>query len=206
MAKAKKSTKEVLKWKKKRWVPILAPKLMREMMIGESFVMSPETLVGKTIECNLMALTGNMKKQHTSVKFRIEAIVEGKAMTSLIAYKLSAATIKRGVRRRRDRIDTVIYAKTKDGHMLTLKLILITKNNTTNSVLNAISSKARELLKAHISSQPYEIIMEDVLNFKIQSELKKHLKKIYPLTICDVRYIGVQDTAKKTAEKKPAKK
>lgn len=201
MVKAKKTAKEVLKWKKKKWVPIIAPKILREAGIGESFVMKPETLVGKTIECNLMAITGDMKKQHTSVKFRIESINDAKAKTSIISYKLSPATIKRGVRRKRDRIDIVIQGKTKDGNIVVIKLILITRNNTANSVLTAIRKKTNDLLKGHIPTQSFEELMNDVLSFKIQHELKKQLKIIYPLSICDVKYIGLKNTQRKAINK-----
>jgi ribosomal protein S3AE len=50
MAKAKKAAKEVLKWKKKKWVPILAPAVLHNAPVGESFVLDPNTLVGKTVE------------------------------------------------------------------------------------------------------------------------------------------------------------
>ena len=42
------------KGKKKRWVTIVAPKLLKESVIGDSYVFEPAQLLGKIIPINLM--------------------------------------------------------------------------------------------------------------------------------------------------------
>ena len=192
MAKPKTSHKEVLKWKKKKWVPIMAPAMLRNATIGESLVLDANTLVGKTVEANLMALTGDMKKQHTSVKFMIDEVKDGKAMTSFVSYRLSPTTIKRSVRRRRDRIDCVFQAKTKDEKTVGMKLMLVTRDNTPSSTQTSLRKKAIALVTKRFSTAKYEDAAKDILDFKVQSELRRTLKTIYPLNTCEIRFFGLK--------------
>jgi small subunit ribosomal protein S3Ae len=197
MAKEKKSTKELLKWKKKKWVQIIAPTLMNSMVLGESLVLSPESLIGKTIESNLMVLSGDIKKQHISIKFLIDSVREGMAHTKILSYKLSPSTIKRNVRRKRDRIDTVIYCKTKDEKNITVKFILITRNNTVRSALTMLRKKTAELIHRYYFQMTFDDAMIDAVDFKTQGELKKELKYIYPLRSCEIKYLGLSTGKKK---------
>jgi ribosomal protein S3AE len=192
MAKEKKGTKELLKWKKKKWVSIIAPTLMDSMVLGESLVVGPESLIGKTIESNLMVLSGDIKKQHISIKFLIDSAKEGKAYTKILSYKLSPSTIKRNVRRKRDRIDTVTYCKTKDEQNITAKMILITRNNTSRSALSMLRRKTADFLLRYYSQLTFDEAMIDAADFKTQGELKKELKYIYPLRSCEIKYLGLR--------------
>ncbi|MBN2458486.1 hypothetical protein JXB31_05135 [Candidatus Woesearchaeota archaeon] len=196
MAKPKKSTKETLKWKKKRWVPIIAPPMLRDAIIGESLVMNPEQLIGKKVLSNLMTLTGDMKKQHISIRCSIDSIKEGRAYTKFESYIISPATIKRNVRRRRDRVDCIFNCTTKDKKDIRVKVILITRGNAVNSVLTALRKSATDMLSKHFSTQDFDVIFKDVLDFRIQSELKKQLKPIYPLISSEVRFIGLKEGRK----------
>lgn len=197
-AKAKKSSKETLKWKKKKWVKIVAPKEFKSASLGESLVMAPENLVGKTVESNLMTITGDMKKQNINVKFCINSIKDGQAVTSLKSYNVIPSAVKRMVRRARDRIDHSFVAETKDGAKVRVKPILITAANTSNSVLTMLRKKTEALITKHLSKTKKDDIITEVLNHKLQSELKKHLKDVYPLRVCEIRKIEVLKSPEET--------
>lgn len=199
MAKPKKSAKETLKWKKKKWVKVLAPKAFNNTSIGESLVMNPENLVGRTVESNLMTLTGDMKKQNINVKFNIDKIQDSQAYTSVRRYVLVPSAVKRMIRRTRDRVDHSFIAKSKDGLHIRLKPILITNTNTSNAVLTLLRKKAESLLKKYLEKTNFEDFFSEVLSHKIQNELKNQLKDIYPLKICELRAIEVLKTTNKGA-------
>ncbi|MFW6449489.1 MAG: hypothetical protein ACOCZ6_00415 [Nanoarchaeota archaeon] len=199
MAKPKKSAKETLKWKKKKWVKVLAPKAFNNTSIGESLVMNPENLVGRTVESNLMTLTGDMKKQNINVKFNIDKIQDSQAYTSVRRYVLVPSAVKRMIRRTRDRVDHSFIAKSKDGLHIRLKPILITNTNTSNTVLTLLRKKAESLLKKYLEKTNFEDFFSEVLSHKIQNELKNQLKDIYPLKICELRAIEVLKTTNKGA-------
>ncbi|MGM5482912.1 MAG: hypothetical protein ACQESF_05595 [Nanobdellota archaeon] len=205
MAKPKKSAKETVKWKKKKWVKIIAPKTFKSAVLGESLVLSTQNLVGKTVESNLMTLTGDMKKQNINVKFRVNKITEGQAHTTFKSYKLIPSSVKRMIRRTRDRVDHSFLAKTKDGFTIRTKPLIITNSNTSNTVLTLIRKKTEALLSKHLAKISLDEFVSEVLNHKIQNELKKQVKDVYPIKICEMRAIEViKEPEKQKASEEPA--
>lgn len=205
MAKPKKSTKETQKWKKKKWVKIVAPEVFKSTQLGESLVMSPENLNGKTVESNLMTLTGDMKKQNINVQFRINKVEEGQAHTILQRYNMIPSAVKRMIRRTRDRVDHSFLATTKDGYSVRLKPLLLTNSNTSNAVLTLLRKKTESLLIKHLSKAKLDDFVNDILTHKLQSELKKQLKDIYPLKTCEMRAFRVVSNPKKSGQSETGK-
>ncbi|MFP4403045.1 MAG: hypothetical protein ACLFPJ_01690 [Candidatus Woesearchaeota archaeon] len=192
MAKSKKSAKEVLKWKKKKWVKIVSPKDFGNVVLGESLVMKPETLVGKTIEVSLMSLKRDVKKQNVNVKFLITNFTNNQANTKLLSFKMIPSFIKRMIRRSKDRIDLSFVCQTKDNLTIRIKPLLITMNNTSNSVLTTLRKKAEFLITQYVKKNDYNKVMDDIINYRIQKELKKQLKTIYPLRLVEIRIVQLQ--------------
>ncbi len=202
MAKPKKSTKELLKWKKKKWIEIYAPKEFNNMLLGESLVMSADQLMGKTVEANLMTLTGDIKKQNVNVKFLVTEVKDNKAKTIVTSYKITPASIKRMVRRSRDRVDHSFVAESKDGFSVRIKPLIITRNNTSKAVLTTLRKKAEFLLTKYLNKVKFQDFISDVIIHKIQKELRAQLSEVYPLRMCLVRWVTVVD---KKGVKKDAK-
>ena len=83
------------KIKKKRWIQILSPELLRNELIGEIPVHESKSLIDRLITVNLMSLTRDIKKQNTSIKFIISNIKGDKAITEFYGYYLNPTSIKR---------------------------------------------------------------------------------------------------------------
>lgn len=207
MAKKKKVSKELLKWKKKKWVQIVAPKEFRNVTLGESLVMDAKDLVGRIMQSNMMSITGDIKKQNINVKFIITEIKDGIAQTKLLSYRIIPAAVKRMVRRARDRVDHSFVCKTKDKIEIRVKPILITRNNASQAVLSTLRKKSEFLIKKYLEKTNFDSFIGDVVIHKIQNELKKQLSDVYPLRICEIRWVEAQEkTALMKAKAAPKKK
>ncbi len=117
-----------LKVKKKRWITILAPKILNERPIGESYVADPGLLIGRVISCNLMTLTNDMKTQNITMKFIVCEIKDAKAHTKPVGYSLNQTYLKRMMRRGKNRIDESYHLKTADNKRIRIKLFLLTNS------------------------------------------------------------------------------
>ena len=104
MAKAKKKVARSSKIKKK-WYKIVAPKVYHEQVIGESFLGDASKAIGRTVPANLSNLTGDMRQQNTTLKFKINTVTDDKLYTELVGYDVANASMKRLVRRNRDTIN-----------------------------------------------------------------------------------------------------
>ncbi|MBN2880500.1 hypothetical protein JXM83_00465 [Candidatus Woesearchaeota archaeon] len=196
MAKKVKDTKSLLKWKKKRWYKIVAPKVFREVVLGESFVMDSATLVGKTVKANLMNITGNARKQNMNVKFEVSEIQNDKAVTNLVSYEVIPSAIKRLVRRKRDKIELTPVLKSKDDVKFRIKPLIITKDNCANSIHTQMRKLVALELFNYATENVFEQLVIDIVSGKIQNDLKAKLKKLYPVRVVEIRAVTIEKSVK----------
>lgn len=190
MAKAK--SVKAIKIKKKSWVTIIAPKMFSNQIIGETFVAEPEKKVGMTVSVSLSTLTGDMKRQSTHIIFKINNYSGGKLGTEIIGYEISPSAIKRMVRRDKEKLDHSFPAETADGRKIRLKWIMITKEDTKSSILSALRKSSQDFLVKEVKKMSYDDLVNDIISHKVQAVTKKHLTKVYPLQICEIRAMVIE--------------
>jgi len=198
MAKAKKTTRT--KTVKKRWIPILAPKMFNSQVIGETHVVEPQSAIGKTVSVSLSNLIGDMKRQNIQIMFKIVSTTGEKASAEVIGYKISPSSIKRMVRRDKKKVDQSIVVETADGTHVRLKVIMVTRNATNASVLTSLRMTSEENLRKTVKKMKYGELVIDIVHHKLQAILKKQLSKVYPLQICEVRHMEIEKVKKHNAE------
>jgi ribosomal protein S3AE len=200
----KRTAKQVVK--KKRWFPIVSPKFMGEMPMGESFIEEPSTLVGKTIKVNLAQLTGDMKSQNSDVKFEITAVADNKMDTRIIGYSVSPAGIKRFVRRHMTRIDDSIVVMTKDNIKIRIKPFLLTRSKVSRTVEYAMRAALKEELIKLVRETPYETLFSMILKYQLQKEFKEKLSKVYPIRSLEIRMLKEEKHHSARETELPAKR
>ncbi|MBN1646178.1 hypothetical protein JW868_04025 [Candidatus Woesearchaeota archaeon] len=184
---AKKKIVSKLKKKKKRWFPVMAPKLFDESQIGESNVSDAELLMDKRFTINLMNLTGDMKKQTMRVSFEVSTVTEGRGMTKITGFEVVPTAVKRLIRRDRDKIDDSVAIKTKDAKYIRLKPLIITNKKIDKDIQTSLRLQTRKTLLDYCSAKNYEQIMSDVITTKLQKHIKEVLLKICPVRNFSIR-------------------
>jgi len=187
---------------KKRWFKIVAPKLFNNRIVGEVPVTEPDSLKGRSMKTNMFTLTDNMRKQNTEVNLLIDNVQGDQAKTSMIGYRILPTSIKRLVRKGRTRIDLTTKAITKDEKVVTIKILLITRNLVKGSVSRTMVTETKRILEKKISSSNFNELCETIVYGKIQKELKEKLAKTYPLRICDIREFKLERFLKATELRK----
>jgi len=188
------------KIKKKIFVQILAPKLMREEVFGETPVTDPRSLLGKNMRINLMGITGDPKDQNIEVKLNINSLKGDSVGTELIGCSLLPAYIRKMVRKEKRRADDCFDMKTADNKPIRIKIFMLTIHMTSNSVLTSLRKKIRDLLKLDVEKLSFEALATEILNHKIQDKLRKDLAKIYPLKSCEIKSLEILKEDKKGSE------
>ncbi|MEM4268462.1 MAG: hypothetical protein QXK37_06570 [Candidatus Woesearchaeota archaeon] len=192
MAKEKKSDKDLAKWKRKKWFPIVAPSMFGNMVVGETLVLTPEQMIGKPLVSNLMGLTNDMKKQNINVKFVVTSIKDQTGLAELVKYEISPSSIRRLVRRKHSRIDCSNVYETKDNRKVKIKTLFITKVKVKRSIGTALRKQSQKLLTEHLKGLQYEDFCKELISGKLNDEMKRNLSKTYPLRICDIRVMELQ--------------
>ncbi len=202
MAKVKKKVSKI-KTKKKKWFPIFAPKFMGHKEIGETYLDNPEPAVGRTLKVNLKELTGSFRDQNIYVSLRIKEVTGNNLQTEVVGYAYMSFFIKKLTRRSTGKIDDSFVLETKEGKKVRLKPMAITINPVTKSVKTAIRKRMLELLAKEVKKLPMDVLVSELLKYKIQMDLKNKLKKIYPVRDVIMRVVKLEEKKKvKVAEVK----
>ena len=177
---------------KKKWYKIIAPAMFNEEEIGETYVVEPVKTVGRVANVNLMVLTNDPKKQHINIGFRMCSVEGEKVRTEVYSYNLMPSSLRRFIRRSRDRIDDSFICVTSDNKSVVIKPLLITRFKANRSIVSSLRLNTKNFLIDLISKTKFDDFMKDVLSHKVQNQLKLHLKKIYDLKTCEMRSIEMK--------------
>jgi len=185
---AKKHKKESrISVKKKRWYSVKAPKVLNNVAVGETPSADPGLLEGRVLSMNLSNVVRNIKKNNLVVKFKIIEIKGNECVTDFVGYEIVPAHVKRLVKRSKCRIDDSFVVESKDKKSVRVKPLLLTRDKTCNSVLSSLRKTAKEHLTKKLASMDYNEFLNKLLVGDIQRELKGNLKKVYPLSIVEIR-------------------
>jgi small subunit ribosomal protein S3Ae len=216
MAGKTKKVKAIDKWRRKRFFPILAPKAFQERELGQTMAYEPAELNRRCISCNLMMLTGNIKRQNINVTFRVNKVQGDTAFTIFERYEVVPAAIKRKVRRQKDRVDASFQSVTKDNKLLRIKPMLVTSTQVSRAVKSAVRKALVAFMLTSIRAVDYDTLVIDIINEKFQRDIWGALNRITPIKSVDIRimkYLGehtgeftVPAFVQKAFEKKVEKK
>ncbi len=104
--------------------------------------------------------------------------------------------IRRMVRKGTNYVEDSFSAQCKDAQ-LRIKPFLITRRKVSRRVRKALRNKAKEELIEYVKDKPVNELFEDLLKNKIQKPLSLKLKKIYPLSLCEIRVLKIEKTESK---------
>lgn len=128
-----------------------------------------------------------------SALLQLKVIANEKEITAIPRQlKLLPYFLKRMVRKGTNYVEDSFSAECADAQ-IRLKPFLITRRKVSRAVRKALRQKARDELTNYAKDKTSETIFEDVLKNAIQKELSLKLKKIYPLSLCEIRVLKVEE-------------
>jgi ribosomal protein S3AE len=170
--------------RKKRFFEVDVPIIRKETHLQ---AYEPEEIDGKTIKYDLTRL---LKGKNVILYLKVK-----KEDNKFVAYPTKMETIhsslSRIVRRGTDYVEDSFLIDCKD-YQLKIKPFLITRRKVHKSIRKALRNKAREELINEMKDKNAETIFEDLIKNQIQKNLSLKLKKIYPLSACEIRILEVK--------------
>ncbi len=184
---------------RKKYIEVELP-LINEVV---SVFGTPESLKGKVIK---MDLTRKLKGKSLEVDFKIfeqnqNLIGLPKKMNLMKFY------IRKMMRKRVDYVEDSFKTKTADLEVI-IKPFLITRKKVSRAIRKNLRNTAREFLIEYVKEKNYLEVCKDILETKLQKEMLPKLKKIYPLSFCEIRVFETKELDKLELEKqeKPSEK
>lgn len=173
--------------KKKKWVTIKATGPYEGRTIGETYVSNAEDKMGQKLMVSHAAMTGEYNRQNLQLKFVINKVHEGSLYASFMGAKMLPTTLKKLVRKNKDKIDLSFVVKSKDKDAIRVKILATTRNKTTGVVITNLVK--RIIFKTHKVCEEisFDQFSRNVLSRSFQKEIQGYLKKTYPIAVCEVR-------------------
>ena len=152
---------------------------------------TPEGLHGKTINLDL------------SRKFRgrgVEAVFQifnqdGRLITAPKKISLMKSYVQRMMRKRVNYVEDSFKVQCKDIRAV-IKPLLITRKKVSRVVRKNLRNTTREFLVNYLKEKSYIVASDEILNNILQKELLPKLKKVYPLSFCDIRVFETSELDK----------
>lgn len=125
----------------------------------------------------------------------------------LVAYprrlKLTRQYISRMMRKRINYVEDSFEASCKDISCI-VKPFLLTRKKVSRSIRNSLRKTTKEFILDYIKEKNYLDVCENILYSELQKELSLKLKKIYPLSFCEIRVFETKNlgSADKTRSEK----
>jgi len=138
-----------------------------------------------------------------SLLLQLKVKVEGEKATSVPReLKLLPYYLRRMMRKGTNYVEDS-FSTDCENAQIRIKPLLITRRKVSRAVRKALREQARKELVTYVKTKDSEKIFEEVLKNQLQKTLSLKLKKIYPLSLCEIRVLKVE---KEIEQKKEIKK
>ena len=134
-------------------------------------------------------LTRLLKGKSMLLQLRVKN-EDGKMIASPIQAKLLPYFLRRMVRKGTNYVEDSFSTPSKDGKM-TVKPFLVTRRKVSRAIMKALRDKAKEELIEYFKSKNSEMLFDEMIKGQMQKYLSLKLKKIYPLSLCEIRILKV---------------
>ncbi len=140
------------------------------------------------------------------IKYDLTRLLKGKSM--LLTLKVSVkdneavATpkkiilmpyfLRRMMRKGTNYVEDSFSASCKDSEII-IKPFLITRRKVSRAIRNSLRKKAKEELINYVKDKTSDELFEEVIKNQIQKPLNQKLKKIYPLSLCEIRVLEIKN-------------
>ena len=136
----------------------------------------------------------------------IVKVDKDKAITIPREIKLMSYFLRKMVRKGTNYVEDSFSINCKDAQ-IRIKPFLITRKKVSRAVRKALREKAHEELTTYVKNKDSKTLFEEIIKNQLQKILSLKLKKIYPLSLCEIRVLKVEkffetEDKKQKSEKK----
>jgi len=170
--------KTVDKFKKKKWFTLIAPKIFEGKTLGETPAEKSNLAIGRTINVSVDELTGQRKLRHITAKFKVIEVKELNALTELIGFEINNSYLRRMVRRRISKIETIVTATTKNGKKARVKAVAISSKRLEKTKEKEIRKIIRETILSEIPKKNFDVLAHEMIFGITSTEMLQKTKGI----------------------------
>ncbi len=177
---------------RKKYIEVQVPFLNENLRI----LGTPKELHNKTIKLDL---TRKLRGKGLTIKLRIFNQKE-KLFAIPNSLTLTSSYIRRMMRKRINYVEDSFRTRCSDIRA-TFKPHLITRKKVSRAVRKNLRNTTRDFIIEYCKERNYMTVCQEIFDGTLQKSLLPKLKKIYPLSFCDIRVFETKELEKIDIEK-----
>ena len=176
------------KWKEKRWITVSAPDSFNNVPVGYIPITDDKAAIGRVVEVTLFdILKGDPSQHQYKLFFQIHKVSAEKATTIFKRYEYAKEFLRSLVRRGSTKINFSIDAKTKDGYIFRIKIIILSHRELNTSRKRALRLIAKDVIEKTVPSMNIDQFVQASCYGKISSDIMATAKRVIRL-----RHVGLE--------------
>ncbi len=180
---------------RKRYINVQVPFLDESLRV----LGTPQELHNKTIKLDL---TRKLRGKGLTIKLRIFNR-EGTLFAIPNNLHLASSYIRRMMRKRTNYVEDSFICRCTDIRT-TFKPHLITRKKVSRVVRKNLRNTCKEFIIEYCKERDYITVCQDIFDGTLQKTMLPKLKKVYPLSFCDIRVFETKELEKIDMEKATA--
>lgn len=147
----------------------------------------PKALDGRHVQYDLTRL---LRGKSILLKLKVR-IKDEKLTTTPVEIKVMPYFLRRMMRKGTNYVEDSFSTKCKDSQ-IRIKPFLVTRRKVSRAVRKALRKNAKEEIISYVKTKTANSLFSEVLNNQLQKKLSLKLKKIYPLSLCEIKILKVE--------------
>jgi len=185
---ARRKTRVKDKWREKKWVNVYAPESFNNIPVAYVPITDDENAKGRVVEVTLFdILKGDPSQHQYKMYFQIDGVKENRATSIFKRYEYSKEFLRSLVRRGSSKINFIIDAKTKDGNIFRIKVIVLTHRQLNTSRKHALRLIAKDVIEKSVPEMTIDQFVQATCYGKINSDIMAAAKKLIR-----IRHVGLE--------------
>ena len=166
----------------------MAPESFNNVPVAFVPITDDENAIGRVVEVTLFdILKGDPSQHQYKMYFQIESVKDDKAISIFKRYEYSKEFLRSLIRRGSSKINFVIDAKTKDGNIFRIKIIILTNRQLNTSRKHALRLIAKDIIEKTVPNMTIEQFVQATCYGKINSDIMASAKKLIR-----IRHVGLE--------------
>ena len=180
-----KKRKGVDKWKNKKWFTVLAPSAFNNVPLAHTPSEDAELVKGRVVLANARDLTGNIKKNQLMLRFRVDNVQGSNAHTQFDGMAVQPSSLRRLVRRRSSKIESVEDVVCKDGTRARIKTLALSSYKVSVSQGTTVRKIIGEEMRSLAKEKDYPELLLHLLASEGNAPFLERARKIAPMKRID---------------------
>lgn len=175
----------------KLWVSVNAPAVFNQIPLPKIMTSSPESIINRRITVSLSDITGDIRQVQVFLKFRVTQVEGTTARTRFDQLELAREYVRGMVRKGITKTEAILEAETKDGALVRIFVVTISRGKLHRSKRTAIRKAVEGVFVAKAQESLFNDFVQYIVMGRAGADIASEVRKIASVNTLEIRKVKV---------------